>query len=168
MVNVFILREAMTEEKTDMVNRAIELQMTIGRFLHDENPDPWLSLDLTIAQLKSLFYINFHETTNSKSLAEALGVTPPNVTGIIDRLVEQGLVSREYHRKNRRMHLIKLTGKGSVLLEELRIHNTSRLSALLQTMNAEDLSALVRGLSSLAGEAEKAFRIRHENDLITE
>jgi len=52
-----------------------------------------MDLSLTIGQLKSLFFIDFEGSTNFKKLATALGVTPPNVTGIVDHLVEQGLVT---------------------------------------------------------------------------
>jgi MarR family transcriptional regulator, organic hydroperoxide resistance regulator len=158
----------MAEDKTELVNKVIELQLRFGRFMHDEDPDPWLSLNLTIAQLKSLFFINYEKTTSSKNLAAALRVTPPNVTGIIDRLVEQGLVSREYNQQNRRMQILKLTEKGNVLLNDLKVRNTVRYTRLLEALDTEDLSVLVRGLSSLVRVAEKSSGIHSEQDLITE
>ncbi len=54
-----------------------------------------------------------------KKLAEALGVTPPNVTGIIDRLVEQALVTRTENPEDRRIMLLQTTEKGHELLDNL-------------------------------------------------
>jgi MarR family transcriptional regulator, organic hydroperoxide resistance regulator len=145
-----------TDDKNELINRVTELQASLARYIHDEeNPDSWLSLNLTIAQLKSLFFISFEGTTNSKNLATALGVTPPNVTGIIDRMVEHGLVSREYNQQNRRMQLLKLTPEGDNLVTELKARKTSYFSNLLERLDIEDLKALIRGMSSLVKAAEK-------------
>ena len=133
------------------------MEGSLGRYLHEhEDPDPWLSLNLTIAQLKSLFFIKFEGTSSSKQLASALGVTPPNVTGIIDRMIEHGLVSREYNQQNRRMQLLKLTSKGDTLITKLKVRKTAYLSSLLEALSVEDLSALIQGMTSLVGAAEKS------------
>ena len=96
------------------------------------------------------FFISFEGSTNFKKLADALGVTPPNVTGIVDRLVEQGLVSREENPEDRRMLLLKTTDKGKALLAKLRESRISRMSGILAQLNLEELSALAEGLSAVA------------------
>ena len=116
---------------------------------HALGPKALLDLNLTIGQLKSLFFIGFEGSTNVSRLAEALGVTPPNITGIVDRLVEQGLVSRQENPENRRMTLLKLTEKGNQTLNKLRINELSHISTILNKLTVEELSALVQGLSAL-------------------
>jgi MarR family transcriptional regulator, organic hydroperoxide resistance regulator len=146
-----------TENKAQLLIRAVELEGSLGRYLHEhEDPDPWLSLNLTIAQLKSLFFIKFEGTSSSKQLASALGVTPPNVTGIIDRMIEHGLVSREYNQQNRRMQLLKLTQKGDDLINELKVRQTAHFSHLLEMLNVEDLKALIQAMTALVSAAEKS------------
>ncbi len=113
-----------------------------------------MDLSLTISQLKSLFFIDFEGSTNFKKLATALGVTPPNVTGIVDRLVEQELVSREENPEDRRMLLLKTTDKGKALLAKLRESRISRMSGILARLSLEELSALAQGLTALARAAE--------------
>jgi DNA-binding MarR family transcriptional regulator len=135
--------------KKEVIDRILDLQMQIQRRMRDDSPDAWLALNLSIAQLKSLFFINFEGVTNFKNLAAALGVTPPNVTGIIERLVEHDLVSREYNRSNRRMQMLKLTPKGLNLVTGLKERTTSQFSRLLETLSNEDLTALVQGLTAL-------------------
>jgi MarR family transcriptional regulator, organic hydroperoxide resistance regulator len=146
-----------TENKAQLLIRAVELEGSLGRYLHEhEDPDPWLSLNLTIAQLKSLFFIRFEGTSSSKQLAAALGVTPPNVTGIIDRMIEHGLVSREYNQQNRRMQLLRLTQKGDDLINELKVRQTAHFSHLLEMLNVEDLKALIQAMTALVRAAEKS------------
>jgi len=71
-------------------------------------PDAWMELSLSVAQLKSLFFISKEGSTNFKKLAQALRVTPSNVTGIVDHLVEEGLVSRQENPEDRRMLMLQL------------------------------------------------------------
>jgi DNA-binding MarR family transcriptional regulator len=129
--------------------------MQVARFMRDDSPREWLALGLSIAQLKSLFFINFEEETNLRNLANALGVTPPNVTGIVDRLEEQELVTREYNQLNRREQKLRLTPKGKDLVERLRERVSSRLTHLLERLDVEDLAALYRGLTALNTAAQE-------------
>jgi DNA-binding MarR family transcriptional regulator len=55
-----------------------------------------------------------------RELADLLGVTPRNVTGLIDALQAVGLVSRAPHATDRRATLVSLTTKGAGLAAELR------------------------------------------------
>jgi DNA-binding MarR family transcriptional regulator len=123
--------------------------------VHDEALDTWLSLDLTIGQLKSLFFINFEGVTNLKNLSAALGTTPPNVSGIIDRPVEHDLVSRECNQFNRREQRLELTSRGKRLITELEERTISKHSSLLERLEIEDLSALFQGLTAMARAARQ-------------
>ncbi len=129
--------------------------MRAQQFMRDDSPGAWLALNLSIAQLKSLLFINFEGETNFKNLATALGVSPPNVTGIVDRLVEHGLVSREYNQLNRREQKLKLTATGKDIINGLRERVSSHLSSLLERLDIQDLAALARGLNALNEAAQQ-------------
>jgi DNA-binding MarR family transcriptional regulator len=135
--------------KSELIEQVLKLAMQFRRLMKDDSPGAWLDLNLTIAQLKSLFYINFERETNVKNLASALKVTSPNVTGILDRLVEHELVSREYNQLNRREQIVKLTTKGEDLIGKLHERMFTRHSSILKRLSVEDLEALVTGLSVL-------------------
>lgn len=112
-------------------------------------PEAWMDLDITISQLKSLFFIDFKGKTNFKNLAAALGMTPPNITGIVDRLVAKGLVSREENSEDRRMMLLKTTDKGKTLLTKLKETRRNQSSPLLNQLSLEELKALTRGFRAI-------------------
>ncbi|MCR4393973.1 MAG: MarR family transcriptional regulator [Dehalococcoidales bacterium] len=137
-------------DKSELISKILELQKLISIKLRDETPDPWLALNLTIAQLKSLLFIYSRGTTNFKMLAKALHVTPPRVTGIIDRLAEQGLVKRAENPENRRMQFLSLTEKGINLLTELKTQNTTRLLEVMNKLSMDELTALATGLAAIA------------------
>jgi len=144
-----------SSKKSELIEQILELQMQLQRRMKGDSPDVWLALNLTIAQLKSLFFINFEGQTNFKNLAVALGVTPPTVTGIIDRLVEQDLVSRESNQLNRREQRLKLTTKGVNLIGKLKERLMFRHSILLEKLDIEDLIALAKGLTALTVAAQQ-------------
>ncbi len=141
-------------DKAGLVREIIELQRQVRRALREYVPDAWMNLNLTIAQLKSLFLIVREGSTNTKTLAKELGVTPSNVTGIVDRLVKQGLVSRQENPEDRRMLRLRVTDKGEAILTSLREETISSMSEVLARMSIEELSSLARGLSSLVKAAE--------------
>jgi MarR family transcriptional regulator, organic hydroperoxide resistance regulator len=150
----------MEKEKQKLIAQIIDNHKLIGRCMSDDSPDAWLELNISIAQLKSLIFINFEETTNFKKVAEALGVTPPNVTGIIDRLVEQGLVTRVENPQNRRMQMLSLTKTGKSLLKELIERRNAHLSSILTTLKLEELSIIAKGTETLASAAEKIIKTK--------
>ncbi len=123
--------------------------------LRKQAPDAWMELHLTVAQLKSLFFVSNEGNTNIGKLATALGVTPANVTGIVERLVQQGLLSRDENPEDRRMMVLRTTEKGRALINDLRERQMSRLSGILDNLNEDELSKVAQGLSLLLGACER-------------
>jgi DNA-binding MarR family transcriptional regulator len=144
--------------KEELVKKIIQLQRKADRARRQYELDIWMTLPLTIAQLKSLFFISDQGNTTSGKLAVALGVTPTNMTGIVDRLVKQGLVSRAENAQDRRSVLLRTTDKGEELVTRLRSRRTGYLSRVLNRMSVDELTRMTRGLTAFvkAGEAQEA------------
>jgi DNA-binding MarR family transcriptional regulator len=152
----------MTGESQDLIKEIMIYQKQIGRIMHGDTQDAWLTLNLTIAQLKSLMFIKYKGKTNFKTLAKALRVSPPNVTGIVDRLVEQSLVSREDNPQNRRMQILQVTEKGESLTSELMERGDSYLTSTLARMKTEDLESLLRGMAAMISAAQPVSEMNEE------
>jgi MarR family transcriptional regulator, organic hydroperoxide resistance regulator len=146
----------MAGDKSELIHRVADLSKQFGRYMHDDHLDAWLALNLTIVQFKSLMIINFEGSTNFKTLARILRVSPPNVTGVVDRLVEQELVSREDNPQNRRMQILKVTEKGDALIRDLLERGETRFSKALDGMQTEDLEHLVYGMTALIAAARES------------
>ena len=141
-------------DKTKLIKEIIELQRQVDRSRRQPTLDVWMSLPITIAQLKSLFFISNQGGSNLGQLAAALGVTPANVTGIVDRLLEHGLVSRKENMQDRRMLLLRTTSKGEELVANLRERRRSHLSEILARLSVDELATLAQGLTSLVKATE--------------
>ncbi|HXY74544.1 MAG TPA: MarR family transcriptional regulator [Dehalococcoidales bacterium] len=106
--------------KKDDIQAIIDLQRRVDRDRRQLETEEWLRLKLSIGQLKSLFFISNRGQTNLGSLAAALKVTPTNTTGIVERLVKRGLISRTENPEDRRFLVLKTTTRGEQLVAELR------------------------------------------------
>jgi DNA-binding MarR family transcriptional regulator len=144
-------------DKAKLIKGIVELQRQAGRILGQYAASVWIDSGLTLAQLKSLFLITKKGSTNFKKLAEALGVTPASVTRIVDRLVEQGLVSRREDPKDRRMMVLRPTDKGQTIITNLRESGINRMTRILMLLSLEELDALSQGLSAFI-RAAKAYK----------
>jgi len=147
-------------DKKEVINEIMELQRRMSQVIIPYAIESWRELDVPLAQLKSLLIIAGKGETNFSTLAQDLGVTPGDVTGIIERLVEQGLVSRKPSPEDRRIIWLQATDKGRDLLANLMESQTHHMVHILEYMSLEDLKSLLRGLSGLfhaVGEHQKEF-----------
>jgi MarR family transcriptional regulator, organic hydroperoxide resistance regulator len=145
-------------EKTNIIKEIIDLHRKVNRLLREYDTDVWMELTLTVPQLKSLFFIANQKKTSFRRLAERLKVTPSNMTGVIDRLVDQGLVSRTENPDDRRVILLQATEKGEALVSALREKRSSYLSQALIDLGQEDLISINQGLTVLARVTEEYSR----------
>jgi DNA-binding MarR family transcriptional regulator len=89
-------------------------------------------------------------------LARLEGVTQPAMTGLANRLQDEGLVRRESDPADARASLLALTDAGHAFVEERRAQRTRMLAAQLEQLTPEDQEALlaagsaVRRLTQLA------------------
>jgi MarR family transcriptional regulator, organic hydroperoxide resistance regulator len=102
-------------EPTDPVLEFIRLMWSVDHELHRISKRMVSQLGLTAPQRLALRFIGRHPGVTFGSLAELLHLHPGTVTGIVQRLEELGLVSRERSSEDvRRMHLT-LTPRGRVV-----------------------------------------------------
>ncbi len=105
------------------------------------------SLGLSIPQFDVLSTLTEQEGISQKELAERLYVTKGNVSGLIDRLVEAGLVERRAIPDDRRFYALFLTPQGKTLAERgIAAHRdyVERTLGYLETNDLDELDRLVR------------------------
>ena len=99
---------------------------------------------LTGAQLFTLRTLRKRGALTMSALADALGVSQPSANGMIERLVETGLVARVRDDEDRRIVRVRLTPEG---IERLARGEERRARALVRYFSVLDdgeLAALVR------------------------
>jgi MarR family transcriptional regulator, organic hydroperoxide resistance regulator len=152
-------------DKETLVKQAVDLDREVHRFLRRQSFRAWMNLDLTVPQIKTLFFVSNTEGANGRKLAAAMRVTPSNITGIVEKLVDQGLLSRVDNPEDRRYQLLRVTEKGETILNDLRERQVGSLREILDKLSVEELSRLVQGLFALARSAhERQEEIKNEYD----
>jgi DNA-binding MarR family transcriptional regulator len=151
--------------RAELITKVVELDSQVQRVVRRRSAATWMNLNLTVPQVKTLFFVSNQPGTNPTSIAAALGVTPPNVTGIVDRLVEQGLLIRRGNDEDRRALILQTTEKADSILSGLRGRRTDVLRKLYDYLEERDLSQLAESLSKLV-EAARAYEENNvaEND----
>ena len=79
-----------------------------------------------------------------------------SMTGIVDRLMERGLVERERHPQDRRAVVVRLTDKGSELLVRVKERRLQVGRTLLAALSPEERQHLRHLLTRLVELVEKS------------
>jgi DNA-binding MarR family transcriptional regulator len=140
------------------ITELIELQRRIDRDRRQYELDTWMQLNLSIGQLKSLFFISNQGTTSLGKLAAALKVTPTNTTGIVDRLLKRGLITRTENPDDRRVLLLSTTPAGEELITGLRQKRRERMTELFNILSPSEAEELAKSLKYLV----KAIEIHRD------
>ena len=113
-------------------------------------------LGLTPQQAAVLFRIESLERAPTLAgLGRALSVSKQNITGMVARLVDAGLIRREGDPEDLRASRLGLTGEGKALLARLR-PSVRRWSAdRLSALDSRSRGAFVRGLEDLLASFEE-------------
>lgn len=88
-------------------------------------------------------------------LSRFLLVSNGNVTGIIDRLVEDGFVQRSRRDGDRRTSMVKLTDHGQTTFRDMAAAHEIWIDELLHSVSAADAHALAGMLKSFRSEWEE-------------
>jgi DNA-binding MarR family transcriptional regulator len=91
--------------------------------------------NLTPVQLLMLYRLSEHHQIAMGKVADVLHCDPSNVTGIVDRLVTQGLITRQEWPQDRRTKNIQLTNEGQAMgYQKLSTREQAQLYQLLQKL----------------------------------
>lgn len=79
---------------------------------------------LSLGQPKILDYLNEHNGSNQKEIANGCHIEPPTLTSLLSRMEETGLIERRIENNNRRTLYVYITPEGKVyqkrVLEEFQ------------------------------------------------
>jgi DNA-binding MarR family transcriptional regulator len=101
-------------------------------------------IGLSIPQFDLLSTLTEQEGLSQQDLAERLYVTKGNVSGLLDRMVEAGLVERRSIPGDRRSNALFLTTKGRQLAERGIAAQRAYVADTLGTLGDRDLVELER------------------------
>lgn len=128
-----------------VANRLRPVLLRLARELRHETE----SLGLTSRQVTLLWLIRSHPGLSLRELAAEERISPPAISGHVDRLVKAGLVERTRDEGDRRRVGLELTEEGARVLKRVRARRTSWLAERLRGLEPEEIRAVEAAIEPL-------------------
>ncbi|MFW6125773.1 MAG: MarR family winged helix-turn-helix transcriptional regulator [Chloroflexota bacterium] len=136
-------------QDSEFVEQVLDLANKVFRELLPIIPAEVLHFDLTMPQLKVVLLLYLNGTMRMSDIAHALDVSLATATGVVERLVERSLLSREADPSDRRVVLCRLTDKGQDLTDVLWRSARERARQLVMAMSTDRVHMLSEALQAL-------------------
>jgi DNA-binding MarR family transcriptional regulator len=133
--------------KDAAIARIMEAQRRFQVAIARGPSNPWFSLPVTMPQLKILIALRLNGPAGAHELAQMMGVSPATMTGIVDRLVAAGHVTRREDPKDRRVRRIELTAEGTALMDDMMAAGDEHHRRLLDRLTLEELAIVERAMT---------------------
>lgn len=144
-------------------DEALAAYRKLHRALLTSSASKWRDLDISMQQLRAMFFLRDEEEATVGRLAELFGFGLPAASLLADRLVRAGYVERREDPADRRRVLLSLTRVGVRVVTDLREGSHSVLRRWMSSLAPEDLAALTRGWRALAEVASRHGAILENN-----
>lgn len=140
------LRQSLIEELTSLTPERHLRQMR-----------HWPGGRMSLVHLNVLFLLSGDGPLPMNRLADLLDVSQASATGIVDRMEQRGLVTRERDAEDRRIVRVVLTPQGEGLIASVATERRDKLVGLLDTLTDEDAAALLQGMRAMRRAREALF-----------
>jgi len=107
-------------------------------------------LGITARQATLLWLVKRRPGLSLAELAAEEGISPPALSGHVDRLERAGLIERVRSSEDRRRVGLRLTDDGARLLRRVRARRTTWLADRLGSLEATELEAIESAIPALA------------------
>lgn len=116
--------------------------------------------EVTAQQMITILTLSEIKRAKITTISRRMGVSPPTITGIIDRLQKGGYVQRIRDSRDRRVVFVSLTAKGESFVTKVRRSIEHRWMKIVVYLSADERSRYVNILKKivegLARDADKA------------
>jgi DNA-binding MarR family transcriptional regulator len=154
------------DERVQLIQRILDCS---GALFHNLNPGrdrAWQTVDLTMPQLKALICVVKQRGATSGQVAKSLGVGLSTVTGVVDRLAEQELVTRGEDPYDRRITRVLPTPSGQVLVDELLRYRREAIAAVLVRLDADRLHVVENAFQYLSEAVSELAQERQSEEAV--
>lgn len=101
------------------------------------------SAELSLQELRVIGLLGEGGSTIMREIATHLGLAMSTGTGIVDKLVERGLVSRGRNDEDRRIVSVVLTGTGQEIYKMYQERNLGLSFSMLETLTEKEQDTLL-------------------------
>ena len=141
-------------ERDNTIARIMRAQLRLYQHFAFDRSDPLLAANLTMPQLKALLILSLRPDASGQDVMEVMGISLATVTGIMDRLAAQGLISRREDPRDRRVRRLELTAAGRELIDGINNAGAAHQRRLLNRLDAEQLLVVEQALGYILSAAD--------------
>ncbi len=134
-----------TKQSLELANELRPVLLRLTRELRHETEQ----FGITGRQATLLWLVKRSPGLTLRALAETEGISPPALSGHIDRLERAGLVTRVRSTTDRRRVGLELTREGDRLLRSVRERRTAWLAGRLGMLEPEAFQAVAAAIEPL-------------------
>ncbi|QQR38517.1 MarR family winged helix-turn-helix transcriptional regulator [Devosia rhizoryzae] len=142
--------------KTDAPSGQFRRQVPLGYLVHELARLMKRRLDdearmhkITLPQWRTLAQVGQKASITQSALANALDIDPMTISGVLDRLEKNGLISREPDPADSRAKLTQLTPEGAERLEVARRLGAEMYEAALSGISKDDIATAEKVLRQM-------------------
>ena len=99
--------------------------------------------DLGISHVLVLGHIKINGPTRPSDLAKMLGLTPPTLTHLSEKLVRRGLAKRIASEKDRRMIYLDITEEGENVIDRANLKGHALRKKIFSSLTEEEKTQLL-------------------------
>lgn len=122
----------------------VELEKTIRIIMH-KAPLVWkqhIKLGLTRSEVLVLYRLHAEGQQRASQVAQSLSITTGGLTGITDKLVRGGYITRKRDDKDRRVVYLTITKKGNEALKSMYASRKEFIDKLFHGVSKEEITQL--------------------------
>ncbi|MCM3780888.1 MarR family winged helix-turn-helix transcriptional regulator [Microbacterium hydrocarbonoxydans] len=132
----------------------VDRLLLIGELFQKDMERAFAGTDLTTARVHLLWTVHHNGPSTQQTLARLCGVSPRNITGLVDALVGSEHVRRTPHPSDRRAVLVELTESARDLMARMQREHAELNESLLRAVAPGDRAAVARGLAAISSHLE--------------
>mgnify|MGYP001075461000 CR=1 FL=1 len=118
---------------------------------------------LTFPQYRVIRVLGKFGAMPMNKVGEHMLVTPPDITGLIDRLEGRGYIERKESGTDRRVAMMRLTRRGEALHRRTSVQHRKLVSRIMKALSGKELVNLTRLLHRIR-EAALEFKSGTQNE----
>ncbi len=137
------------EQRTAQINTVTQHLRILFKTVQAHSKFVEKECGLSSAKLWMLYELHSRPGIKVSQLANSLAIHPSTCSNMLDKLEEDGFVSRERSKKDQRAVHLSLTERGNQLLAKAPRPAQGELSGALEKLSDEHLNLLEKGLAEL-------------------
>ena len=139
-----------TELRRNQVRLWLSIMRVHGSVSTELNRKLSAEVGISLAKFDTMSHLHrYPDGLSMGDLSDALRVSNGNVSGLVNRLIKDGLVFKEMSKKDRRSFQAKLTDLGKRTFEVALLTHQNVLSELFSNTSPDALTATLQNLRNL-------------------